>query len=277
MARKKSIWAKVVYLQKFKEISKAVQLVAIAKLRKLRNVLDAREHSLSMAVEMFDSTYKEDSIYTNHCIVVVTSERSCCGKLNSEVLTAAKEAIDSLVVDSKVVRIVSIGWKGKDSLSVKHSTVFSHSLSYVNKSCFSLAYVVLLSVLDTEYDRCAIYFSKYYKIFEQVAAVYEFRSYTLFLDTIYRYRKDNMLFEVLISNSDVNLRQLYYYNACLVLLDAFEETKYSELGCRAFAMEMAHRNAVDLITVQMLLFNKARQSAITTELLEVVGGATYTA
>ena len=49
--------------------------------------------------------------------MVVTSERSCCGKLNSDVLTAAKEAIDSLVVDSKVVRIVSICWKGQHVLA----------------------------------------------------------------------------------------------------------------------------------------------------------------
>jgi len=60
------------------------------------------------------------------------------------------------------------------------------------------------------------------------------------------------------------------------VLDAFEENKYSELGCRAFSMEMAHRNASDLIVENMLIYNKARQSGITNDLLEVVAGSIYT-
>jgi F-type H+-transporting ATPase subunit gamma len=72
------------------------------------------------------------------------------------------------------------------------------------------------------------------------------------------------------------MTDLYYYNACLVVLEAFNETKYSELGCRAFAMEKAHRNAIDLMQQRMLLYNKARQAGITNDLLEVVAGAVYT-
>jgi F-type H+-transporting ATPase subunit gamma len=62
----------------------------------------------------------------------------------------------------------------------------------------------------------------------------------------------------------------------LIILDAFEETKFSEFGCRAFSMEMAHRNATELILEKMLIYNKARQAGITTDLLEVVAGSIYT-
>lgn len=71
------------------------------------------------------------------------------------------------------------------------------------------------------------------------------------------------------------MNHLYKYNVSLIVLDAFEETKYSELGCRAFSMEMAHRNATTLIQEHMLLYNKARQACITNELLEVVSGAAF--
>jgi ATP synthase F1 gamma subunit len=213
---------------------------------------------------------------TTLSVVVVSSERSCCGKLNNEVLLATKEAIGSFVDNNKIVSIITIGWKGKNSLAVNHKAELSHSVSYIGKSCFLLSYVVLLSVLDTTYDRCYVFFSRYYKIFEQVAAIYEYHSYNIFYDCIYKGRKSNILFDVLISNSNVNLRNLYFYNACLVLLDAFEETKYSELGCRAFSMEMAHRNATELIVEKMLVYNKARQAGITNDLLEVVAGAIYT-
>jgi len=60
------------------------------------------------------------------------------------------------------------------------------------------------------------------------------------------------------------------------VLDSLEEHKYSELGCRAFSMEMAHRNAVELIQEKVLIYNKARQAGITTDLLEVVAGSIYT-
>lgn len=264
-------------MRKFKEISKAVQLVAIAKLRKLQSVIESREYALSVAQGLFDDMNDDDDISDcTHCIVVITSERSCCGKLNNEVLLAAKDAISLLVDDNKRTSIVSIGWKGKDSLAVQHKSELSHSLSYLGKSCFFLSYVVLLSILDTGYDRCTIFFSKYYKIFEQVAAVYEYKSYNIFVDSVYKRRKQNILFDVIVSSVSVDLRNLYFYNACIVLLDAFEETKYSELGCRAFSMEMAHRNATELIHEKMLIYNKARQAGITTDLLEVVAGAIYT-
>jgi F-type H+-transporting ATPase subunit gamma len=59
-------------------------------------------------------------------------------------------------------------------------------------------------------------------------------------------------------------------------MDAFDETTYSELGSRAFSMEMAYKNATELINEKMLLYNKARQGYITNSLLEVVSGAIYT-
>jgi F0F1-type ATP synthase gamma subunit len=68
-------------LRKFKEISKAVQLVAIAKLRKLQSVIESREYALSIAQGLFDDMNDVDDISDcTHCIVVITSERSCCGK-----------------------------------------------------------------------------------------------------------------------------------------------------------------------------------------------------
>lgn len=276
MVNKKTIWASVVYLRKFKELSKAVQLVSIAKLRKLSKSIESREFALSVAVDMFDELCSIDYLYKQCTFVVITSERSCCGKLNNEVLSSAKDAIDSFLEEDKQVRIISVGWKGRNSLYPKYKYDFDKSVSEVNKVSFFLAYVITLCIFDTDFDKCAVYFSKYYKIFEQVAAVYEFSSFSIFFDYIYNNRKDNLFFDLLISNCLLSLRNFYYYNVCLVVFDSFEETKYSELGCRAFSMEMAHRNATDLVQEKLLQYNKARQAGITNDLLEVVAGALYT-
>lgn len=276
MVNKKALLSSVVYLRKFKELSKAVQLISIAKLRKLNKTIESRDFALSVAVEMFDELCGLDSLYRQCTFVVITSERSCCGKLNHAILSCVKDSIESFLEDNKQVSIISVGWKGRNRLYPKYKYDFVKNVSEVNNVSFFLAYVITLCIFDTDFDKCAIYFSKYYKIFEQVAAVYEFCSFSIFFDYIYNNRKDNLFFDFLISNCLLSVRNFYYYNVCLVVFDSFEETKYSELGCRAFSMEMAHRNACELVQAKLLQYNKARQASITNELLEVVSGAIYT-
>lgn len=229
-----------------------------------------------LALEMFDELNSLDNTAVRNTVVIITSEKSCCGKLNSDVLAASKDAVDTYIEDNRLLKIISVGWKGRNSLASKFKSVLCKSVSGVGKVSFFLSYVVTLCVFDTDFDKCSVFFSKYYKIFEQLAAMYEFRSFTIFFDYAYKTRKENMFFDLLLSNCLLVVKNLYTYNVCLVMFDAFEETKYSELGCRAFSMEMAHRNATDLINVKMLIYNKARQAAITTDLLEVVAGAIYT-
>jgi F-type H+-transporting ATPase subunit gamma len=235
-------------------------------------LIESRDYSLGIAMEIFN----DQAVGNKYVVIVITSERSCSGRLNSEVLGAAKDAIAVYIKGNKYVRIVSVGWKGTDSLSRKYKPEICFRLSDLGKPSFFIAYLVMLCAVRLGHDRCAIYFSKYYKIFEQSAAWYEFSSYSIFYDCVYRNRKENLFYEILVSNSDVDMLDLYYYNACLVVLEAFNENKYSELGCRAFAMEKAHRNAIDLMHQKMLIYNKARQAGITNDLLEVVAGAIYT-
>ncbi len=107
MADKKAVWAYVSYLRKFRDISKAVQLVAIAKLRKMHVAIESRGYALYLSAEMFDGARDYNPVHNT--IVVITSERSCSGKSNSEVLSASKEAIGICVSENRVVRIISIG------------------------------------------------------------------------------------------------------------------------------------------------------------------------
>ncbi len=126
------------------------------------------------------------------------------------------------------------------------------------------------------FDKCTIFFSKYYTVFEQVAASYEFLSYNEFIAQLLKRRKASLFVNVPVSCATVELVNVYFYNICLIVPDALEEHKYSELGCRAFSMEMAHRNATEPINEKMMLYNKARQAEITNAILEVISGATHT-
>lgn len=109
LTNKKTILASVFYLRKFQELSKAVQLVSIAKLRKLTKSIESREFALSIAVEMFDELNKVASIYRQCTFVVITSERSCCGKLNTDIVHHFTRALDLFHDGNKQARIITVG------------------------------------------------------------------------------------------------------------------------------------------------------------------------
>jgi F-type H+-transporting ATPase subunit gamma len=250
-------------------------MVAISKIKKLDQVIESREFSLYFALEMFSGVSALTLNAARQTVVVITSEKSCCGKLNSEVLSASKDALETFIEENKILKLISIGWKGRVSLVSKFKAALCKSISGV-KISFLFSYVIYMCAVTTVFDTCALYFSKYYKIFEQVSAMYEFVSYDIFFDYVYMVRKASFYFDILLANCALNFKDMYVFNVCLLVLDALEENIYSELGCRAFSMEMAHKNATELININMLLYNKARQGAITTELLEIVAGAIYT-
>jgi F-type H+-transporting ATPase subunit gamma len=267
----KKIKASLSYLVKFKDISRSVQLIAIAQLRKLRSRIEARDNALCIPVEFFSDNELMSSI-SICAIVVITSERSCCGKLNSDVFSASRDIIDSYIEDNKIVKLVTVGYKGYNTY--KDHPALCKAVSDVELSSMLLSYALTLCILDTEFDKCVVLFSRYNKIFEQVASIYEFKSYGRIYNFIYSNRKHNLLFDLLLS-SDLSIFELYVYYVCLIVMDALSETKYSELGCRAYSMEIANRNATELIKVNTLLYNKVRQASITTALLEVISGAQY--
>lgn len=109
LVNKKAILAYVIYLRKFKELSKAVQLVAIAKLKKLSKALDKRDVSLSISSSLFEALNAAELAFNRCTVVVITSERSCCGKLNNDVISSVKDSIEEYLDDNKQLRIISVG------------------------------------------------------------------------------------------------------------------------------------------------------------------------
>ena len=261
------------YLVKFKEVSKAVQLVSLSKLRKLGFKLKARDFTLSIAFELFKPTLEK--LYRT-TMLVFTSERSNCGKINTEVLSSAKEDIATNFEMNIPTRIVTVGWKGKKSLFSKYRIFFTANISEFLCASFLLSYIVATSVFETKFEKCVVFFSRYYKIFRQVATSLIFVSFALFIDFFFFFRTENVFYTLLACYSCLEMYSLYIYNINSILLVSFDETMYSELGCRAFSMEMAYKSALELISENMLIYNKARQEGITTDLLEVVSGAIYT-
>ena len=99
----------MLYLRKFKEISKAVQLVAIAKLRKLQKVIESREYSLFLSLELFIDVNMYVFNNLRNTFVIITSDKSCCGKLNSDVLYASKDAMETYMEGNRVLKLISVG------------------------------------------------------------------------------------------------------------------------------------------------------------------------
>ena len=224
-----------------------------------------------MAAVFFSDTDISSSLNV-FLIVLITSERSCCGKLNGDLFSASRELIDYSIENHKIIRLISVGYKGYNTY--KRNAALCKALSDVDLASMFLSYTITLCILDHDFDKCFILFSRYNKIFEQISSVYEFVSFDRIRGYIYANRKYNLIYDLIMS-VELFLFDLYTYYVCLIVLNALFETKYSELGCRAYSMEIANRNSIDLIKSYTLLYNKLRQSSITTSLLEVISGAMY--
>jgi F0F1-type ATP synthase gamma subunit len=97
------------YLRKFKDLSKAVQLVSVAKLKKLAKTIEKRNVSLAIASAFFEALNNANLKYKQCTVVLITSERSCCGKLNNDVVSVVKNALSAYVIGGKLINIISIG------------------------------------------------------------------------------------------------------------------------------------------------------------------------
>ena len=208
---------------------------------------------------------------------ILTSEKNCCGKLNSDILRTASSIIDYYIDTNKNIKIISIGWRCRRSLSLKYKSELYKSFIRIGRVSFVLSYVVSLCVFESQFDVCKIIFSKYNKLFEQIPCCYEFISYPLCYNSLWNVRADDLFSELLLSSQDdsdsmFDLLTYYFFNVCIVILDSFFDHLYSEFGCRAFSMEISYINARELLKENILLFNKYRQWSITAELLDLISG-----
>ena len=271
-----------------RKITKAMQMVAAAKLRRAQDAAEAsRPYSerfnsvlASLAASVGSSegaplllrgTGKQDV----HMLVVMTAERGLCGGFNSSIAKLARSHAAELKENGKQVKIITVGKKGRDAIKrdlgeyfIEHVDLSEFkSIKYVNAQ--SIAKALLSRFDDNEYDVATIFYSKFVNVVTQIPTVQQIIPAT-FDDqssasdkTIYDYEPDEATI----------LADLLPRGVATQIFSALLENGASEQGARMSAMDNATRNAGDMIDKLTIEFNRSRQAVITNELIEIISGA----
>ena len=294
MANLKSIRNRIASVKSTQKITRAMKLVAGARLSKAQQrILAIRpfaQKTEQMLVEVTESAAECEGSEPDHpllarreekrvLLLVVTSDRGLCGAFNANINRTAERHWKSLVADGKDVQMAIIGRKGRDYLTrrkVPIMHVFSHVWEKLgNEQSEVVAKTILRPFVRSEVDSIYLIYNEFKSAMTQRVVVEP-----LFpLSKLDRPEPTHELSEATPSEfifeptKHAVLEQLVPSYIELTILRALYESMASEFGARMTAMDSATKNASEIIDRLTLQYNRARQAAITTELMEIIGGA----
>ncbi|MBY6044839.1 F0F1 ATP synthase subunit gamma [Phaeobacter italicus] len=273
-----------------RKITKAMQMVAAAKLRRAQEAAeDARPYAerfnavmagLAASVGGSDSAPKllagtgNDQV---HLLVVMTAERGLCGGFNSNIAKLARVKAQELVAAGKTVKILTVGKKGRDALKRDLGDHFvGHvDLSDVKRVGYANAQDIAKDVLARfdggEFDVATIFYAKFVNVVTQVPTAQQV------IPASFEAAEDGAAsgtadydYE---PGEEAILADLLPRGVATQIFAALLENGASEQGARMSAMDNATRNAGDMIDKLTIEFNRSRQAVITNELIEIISGA----
>ncbi|WP_299049564.1 ATP synthase F1 subunit gamma [uncultured Polaribacter sp.] len=283
MANLKEIRNRITSIKSTMQITSAMKMVSAAKLKKAQDAITAMRPYSSKLTELLQNlsatldsdaggVYSAQREVSKVLIVVITSNRGLCGGFNSSITKQVVHTINEKY-NTASVDLFTIGKKGADTLSKEYNVFASNNAIYDNLAFDNVAEIAeqLMDLFASgTYDKIELVYNQFKNAATQVAQVEQFlpikpieggNASAVNSDYVFEPSKEEIV-EALIPKSLKT--QLYK-----ALRDSFA----SEHGARMTAMHKATDNAKELRDELLLTYNKARQAAITNEILEIVGGA----
>jgi len=296
MANLKEIRTRIASVASTRQITSAMKMVAAAKLKKAQDtVTNFRPYALKMQEIMEsvsssvgrdeDNKYAEERDYRRVLIVVITSNRGLCGAFNSNAIKEAVQLAERKYGDYHEpveIRYMTIGKKGYDVLRKRKVALEEPNTGIIDHPTYENVAVVATALMDEfvgkRYDCIDVVYNEFINAASQKVVCKQFlpmlpeenqngkgkekeKEKAARIDYIFEPTKQTILSELIPQNLRLKLYQ--------ALLDSVA----SEFGARMTSMHQATDNATTLIQELTLQYNKARQAAITNEILEIVGGA----
>jgi F-type H+-transporting ATPase subunit gamma len=271
-----------------RKITKAMQMVAAAKLRRAQEAAEAGRPyaerfnavlgSLAASVGGSDSApmlLRGTGSDQTHLLVVMTAERGLCGGFNSNIAKLAKQHAADLVAAGKTVKIITVGKKGRDSMKrdLGDHYIEHVDLSEVKRIGYSNAQDIAKGILSRfeagEFDVATIFYARFINVVSQVPTAQQIIPASFEATegdaaaTLYDYEPDE----------EAILADLLPRGVATQIFSALLENGASEQGARMSAMDNATRNAGDMIDKLTIEYNRSRQAVITNELIEIISGA----
>lgn len=286
----KALRNRIASVKATQKITKAMQMVAAAKLRRAQEAAEAaRPYAERMsqvlaniaaatagqpgAPALIAGTGREET----HLLLVATGERGLAGAFNSAIARMAREDARRLIAEGKSVKFFVIGRKGFDILRRQYADLIVHNVTFRNVKQISfieakqVAGRLLEMFNNGEFDVATLYYSRFRSVISQVptaqriipADVPEGTETASLGGAIYEYEPDE----------EEILAELLPRNVAIQIFKAQLENAASFYGAQMSAMDNATRNAGDMISRLTLNYNRQRQAQITKELIEIISGA----
>ena len=288
MASLDDLRKRIVSVKSTQKITKAMKMVAAAKLRKaqesaekgrpysekMQNIILNLTESISdplNAPKLLVGTGKEQT----HLCVVMTSDRGLCGGFNTNICRLAKNYFLKVLKEGKNLKIITVGTKGHDQLKREYGKHVINKLSFkdVKKISFNEADEVgkiILNLFDkNEFDKCILFYNNFKNVMTQIPQAQQI----IPAEKKENSQKSGEIFYEFEPDEDEILEDLLPKNISTQVFKAFLENSASEQGSRMTAMDSATRNAGDLVKSLTIVYNRSRQAAITKELIEIISGA----
>jgi len=281
MANLKEIRNRIASVSSTMQITSAMKMVSAAKLKKAQDAITAMRPYANKLTELLQhlsgsldadtgSAYSNERSVQKVLVVTITSNRGLCGAFNSNVIKQCI-ALQTDTYSNQEVHFMAIGKKGNDLLRKKNTVIANHSKVYDDLSFDNVALIaeeMMNFFAEGKYDRIILVYNKFKNAATQILMTEQFlpivaseSESSTTTDYIFEPEKEKIVMELIPKSLKT---QLY---------KAIRDSFASEHGARMTAMHKATDNASELRDQLKLTYNKARQAAITNEILEIVGGA----
>jgi len=288
MASLDDLRKRIVSVKSTQKITKAMKMVAAAKLRKaqesaergrpysekMQNIILNLTESISdplNAPKLLVGTGKEQT----HLCIVMTSDRGLCGGFNTNICRLAKNYFLKVLKEKKTLKIITIGSKGHDQLKREYGEYIINKLSFKDKKKISfneadeVGKIILNLFNKSEFDKCVLFYNNFKNVITQIPQAQQI----IPTEKKEKSQKNGEIFYEFEPDEDEILEDLLPKNISTQVFKAFLENSASEQGSRMTAMDSATRNAGDLVKSLTIVYNRSRQAAITKELIEIISGA----
>jgi F-type H+-transporting ATPase subunit gamma len=282
----KDLKNRIASVKSTRKITKAMQMVSAAKLRRAQDAAEAARpyaermtavmSGLAASVGGSDNAPRllagtgSDKV---QLLVVMTSERGLCGGFNSTIVRLARAKANELLAQGKTVKILTVGKKGREQLKRDLGDHFvGHvDLGEVKKMGYDVAQSIARDILSRfdagEFDVATLFFNRFQSVISQIPTAQQVIpasfSDAAGASTLYDYEP----------SEEGILADLLPRGVATQVFTALLENGASEQGARMSAMDNATRNAGDMINRLTIQYNRSRQAAITKELIEIISGA----
>jgi F-type H+-transporting ATPase subunit gamma len=291
MASLKDLRNRIASVKATQKITKAMQMVAAAKLRRAQEAAEAaRPYSQRMGAvlaniaeavgsggdspALMTGTGKDDT----HLLVVCTAERGLCGGFNSQIARFAREHIRKLQGEGKTIKIVCVGKKGFDILRRDFASIIIErvdlrevkTLGFANADAIGRKIIELFN--DGQFDVCTLFYSEFKSVISQIPTALQIIPAASLVNSSEPESGGVGVYEYEPEPGEI-LSDLIPRNISVQVFRALLENAAGEMGAKMSAMDNATRNAGDMINKLTITYNRQRQAQITKELIEIISGA----